>query len=183
MNKYLIIAGIFLLSIVSMQTCQLKRASEKIDRLSTNFTEMQEDNKQLNLTVQEFKEYSSVRMDSILKVASIKPKWIKEYTSVYHNYYDTIVKEVPVEKISTTKYNFLETSDCFTVGGTIDVKDTVPKLSINYRKFTDSLDIIKYLEPKKFLFIKSYLFGKDEELKIIGNCGEYKYEHINIVKR
>jgi len=182
MNKYLIIGFIALLGIVSFQSHQLNKAGDKINRLSDNFGELQKSNKQLRLTVDEFAEYSSDRMDSIMEQAKIKPKWVKEYTTVHHNYYDTTIVEAPVEKVDTFEYSFLESNDCFTVGGIVNVKDSIPKVEINHREFTDSLDIIKYLEPKKFLFIRSYLFGKTEELEIVGNCGIYEYNNIKVIK-
>jgi len=182
MNKYLIIGALALLGIVSFQSYQLKKAGNKIDRLSDNFVELQESNSKLRLTVDEFKEYSSGKMDSIMEVASIKPKWVKEYTTINNHYYDTVEVEVPVEHVDTFKYSFMESNDCFTVGGIVNVKDSIPQVSINYREFTDTLNIIKYLKPKKFLFIRSYLFGKSEELKIVGNCGTYEYDNIKVVK-
>jgi hypothetical protein len=183
MNKYLIIGALVLLGIVSFQSYQLKKADNKIDRLSDNFTELQESNTKLRLTVSEFKEYSSDRMDSILEVASVKPKWVKEYTTVNNHYYDTTVVEVPVEQVDTFKYSFIEANDCFTVGGIVNIKDSIPQVEINHREFTDTLNIIKYIKPNKFWFIRSgFLFGKSEELEIVGNCGIYEYENIQVVK-
>lgn len=182
MNKYLIAGLILLVAIVSFQSHKLNEAGNKIDRLSDNFTELQQSNKQLRLTVGEFQEYSSGRMDSILKVAKVKPKWVKEYTTVNNHYYDTVEVEVPVEKIDSFEYQFMESNDCFTVGGLINIEDSVPQVKINHREFTDTLSIIKYQEPKKFLFIRSYLFGKAEELEIVGNCGTYEYDNIKVVK-
>lgn len=179
---WVVVAFVVLLSIVTLQFSMISKAYDKIDRLSGNFTELMQENKQLRFTVEEFEEYSTNRMDSILKVANVKPKWVKEYTVINHNYYDTTIVEVPVEKVDTFTYSFLDSRDCFTVGGTVSIKDTVPIISIDYREFSDTLNIIKYLYPKKFLFFRSYLFGKTEGLEIVGNCGTYNYEHIQIVK-
>lgn len=182
MNKYLIIGLIALIGIVSFQSYQLDKAGSKIERLSDNFTEMQTINKNLKLSVDEFKEYSSQRIDSIMEQAKIKPKWVKEYTTVTNNYYDTTIVEAPVEKVDSFEYSFLEANECFSVGGIVNIKDSIPEVSINYREFTDSLDIIKYLKPKKFWFIRSYLFGKEEELEIRGNCGTYEYNNVKVIK-
>lgn len=182
MNKYLIIGLLILIGIVSFQSYQLEKADNKINRLSDNFQEIQQSNKQLRFTMEEFKEYSGKKMDSIMEEAKIKPKWVKEYTTVHHNYYDTTIVEVPVEKVDTFIYSFMEKNECFTIGGNVNIKDSIPKVEITHREFTDNLSIIKYLEPKKFWFIRSYLFGKTEELEIVGDCGVYEYDNIKVVK-
>jgi hypothetical protein len=182
MKKYIAIGVIVMIGIIYFQSRQLYRASKKIDRLSTNFLEMQDTNKDLSLTFSEYKKYMSKKTDSILTAANIKPQWVKEYTTVNHIYHDTVKIDVPVEKIDTFKYRFLDTKGCFTVGGIVELTDSIPIVIIDNREFNDTLNIIKYLEPKKFLFIKSYLFGKNEKLEISGKCGSYTYENIKIVK-
>jgi hypothetical protein len=183
MNKYFIIAFLALLGIVSVQTCQLKKAGEKIDRISTNFEEVQQSNKNLSLSLKEFKGYMSERTDSILKTAKIKPKWVKEYTTIENHYYDTVKVEVPVEQVDTFDYRFLDKGECISVGGVVNIKDSIPKVTIDHREFTDSLDLIKYVKPNKWWFIRSgFLFGKDEKFEIHGNCGTYEYEKIKVIK-
>lgn len=183
MKKYFIAAFLMLMTISFLQHQQLKKAGEKIERLSDNFSQIKSENKDLKLSIEEFKGYMSERTDSILKIAQIKPKWIKEYVTVNHNYYDTTIVTVPVEKVDTFDYRFLDSSDCFTVGGVVNVKNKVPKVTIDYREFTDTLDLIKYVKPNKFWFLRSgFLFGKEEKFEIRGNCGVYNYEKIQVIK-
>jgi hypothetical protein len=186
MIKYFIIVILLLSSALAFNIKELIRANNNIDRLEENFIQMHKSNISLKLTLDEFKVTMTDRMDSVLEKADIKPKWIKQYNEINHYYYDTVEVVVPTTKVNDSTYTFLDTKDCFSIGGNIVVADSKPKLNIDYRAYNTNIDYILYQNRAKyqFLFWKWRLFGKKENnLYISSDCGETKVKRIDIIKK
>ena len=159
--------------------------TKEVNRQESNYqnvlAEQKGQNSTVLLTFSEFKDQMSERLDSILKVAKIKPKQVQEITNVTNNYFNsdtTIIRPVLRDSI----YPFIDVKDCFTIGGYLRVINDKPELAITERKFDNEIDIIGYWHrPHKFLFIK---YGKRQyDINGVAKCGDVKVSQIKIIKK
>lgn len=174
-------------------TSQFQSQKDRADRMTDNFIAMQDSTARLiRVTKKEMLKVLDERTDSIIKVANIKPKWIREIHNVTNNYHikdTTIVKtNPPVEVNDTLRYPFDEKIDCMTIEGFMTV-DTfkVPHLYLTsgtgYENKTTSI-VYERRQKYKFLFWHWRLLGKKKyELHTESECGETKTEIIKVEKK
>jgi len=181
----LMVASAFVTANVLLKKNKVLKA--EILRVQTNnFQLMSEnrDNVNLTLSFKEFKQSMSTKIDSILKVAEINSKAVKTVTTINNYYIDssrTIIRPEPVISKNDTTYPFIDTKDCFSISGFMQVINDRPELTIQERKFNNEINVIVHNKrPHKFWFIR---YGK-REMKIDGvsDCGEVKIKQINIIK-
>lgn len=163
MRKYIIIALTFILLITSnILILRMNRTlRQDNDRLKNNQTALIEENeaytgriREMNLTIDEFKE-NYPKLQEELKREKIKARYLKDITST--NTSTIIERKVPVHDTVYMEKNgdtskaliFNYTDPWNTINGTV-LNDSV---DIQYHG-KDTLDIMAYRVPKRFLFIK-----------------------------
>ena len=176
----------------AFMTSEMQSQKDRADRMTDNYSEMKKDNRLIRLEMNEFKKTMDEKTDSILKVANIKPKWVREVHTVTNNYHITkpveVLPEQPVVENDTVKYPFNEKIDCMTIEGFMTV-DTlkVPHLYLTsgtgYENKTTSI-VYERRQQWKLWFIKTRLFGKRKyELHTESDCGNVKTEVIKVQKK
>jgi len=164
---------------------QWRSERENAIRWENNYNESNKVNQTIRLTISELQDRMDYKMDSILKIAKVKPSNVQNITTIHNHYHDTVYVEVPVTKIDTNKYEFIDKNNCMTIKGIVDVSLDTPKVFITEKIFDDESSYIVYQDRRKWklLFFKTKLFGKKEsKLKIINKCGDITYQNINIIK-
>ena len=192
-TKYLYLAIALLLAFGGFMTSQMISQKDRADRMTDNFTEMRDStNRLIRLTKKELMEVLDERTDSIMKVAKIKPKWVREVHTITNNYHITkpveVLPQKPVVENDTLKYPFAEKIDCMTIEGFMTV-DTlkVPHLWLTsgtgFENKTTSI-VYERRNKYKFLFWHWRLFGRKKyELHTESECGDTKTEIIKIEKK
>lgn len=188
----LILIGIILALIISMSVLfQINRNNRReLIRWKTNYSELDKkysgDLSYIKLTVDEFKESSNKKIDSILIAAKIKPKQLNNFTTIINNYSDTSDVKVPVEEISDSLYEFADTLTCMKISGLVDVSKDIPVVTITDRRYDNNIYYMQYTERNKYRFLglwKWRLFGKKEsKIQIFSECGVVNANRIDIVK-
>jgi len=182
----LIVASAFVTANVLLKRNKVLKAENA--RLQTNnFNLLSSNRKNINLelTLKEFKQSMSTKIDSILKVAEINSKRVKTVTTINNYYIDstkTIIRPDPVISKNDTTYPFIDIKECFSISGFMKVVNNRPELTIQERKFDNEINVIVHNKrPHKYWFIR---YGK-REMKVDGvsDCGEVKIKQINIIKK
>jgi len=186
---YLIVIIIVLAGLSFTYYSLNKKNKETAKRMEENFYQTSKKQYQLfNLTLKEFKESMDSKMDSIVKKSGIKPKWLKQVTNNITYYTDTTISFIlPEYEPNNNTYPIVDKQGCFEFSGFIKMKDTIPSLTIEDRKFNSDFTELEYMERDSIRFLgrnwanrwpwaKKYL-----NYKIIDNCtGEKKITKINI---
>ncbi len=159
----------------------------KVDnaRISENFVQKDKQVSQLNLSVDEFKELNtkaSNKIDSLLKVTKLKPRDLKQATSIETQYIDTgsvhIIYLPAIEQVNKMfAIPVSVTSLCWGMKGFITSIDTTAKLEITERTASNSTQIL-ITKRKKFLWWTI----RKESIRAFNECGESTVTQINIVK-
>jgi hypothetical protein len=174
--------------IVKVQRDKIAEQKAEITRVQGNNLQLMSENRDninLQLTLREFKQSMSTKIDSILKVAEIASKQVKTVTITNTYYIDsskTIIRPEPVISKNDTTYPFIDTKDCFIIGGFMKVVNERPELVINRREFKNEVTLIGYEKrPHKFWFIR---WGKKEYfISNSSDCGKSEVKQIQIVKK
>lgn len=190
MTRYLIIAVLALLLLLTGQSILYKKAKEERNRHESNYLELQQFSaskiQQLTLTSKEFKAQMSDSTKKLLAELEIKPKKVIEYRTITVKDIDTVFVELPVIQEIDSTYSFIDTAGCFTVQGLVQTSFlSDPRVYITHKEYDNSTQYILFSqrEKYKFLFWKWRLFGKKStKLEIVPECGEVEYRTINIVK-
>lgn len=189
---YLIIAGVVLIAsafvtanVLIKQNKKLKTEIERVQNNNYQLMSEKQHNINLQMTLKEFKQSMSTKIDSILKVAGIASKQVKTVTITNTYYIDssrTIIRPEPVISKNDTTFPFIDIKDCFTIGGFMKVRDDRPELIINKREFKNETTVIGYQKrPHKFLFFR---WGKKETfIESSSECGETTTKQIEIIKK
>jgi len=185
LNKIFIGFSVVLALTLGVTYSLYEKEKNKADRMQSNYIQMNNNNRKLSLKLSELDDKHKAMVDSLSEIIDEKPKEIIRYTNVYIK--DTIIDTVYVSlnKESDTTYTFLESKDCFTVGGNIYVKDSIPSLTITKLEYNNDITYIVYLErqPWTFLWIETKLFGKKEaNLEVISDCGSVTVEDVELIK-
>lgn len=183
---YLILI-IVILSIFGYTYYSLNKINkENAVRWQENYNEKNKQISQINLTFKEFKNSIDAKTDSILKIAKIKPKNVRQITN-YNTYYtDTTISVIqPLYEPKNNNYPFIDKEGCFEFSGFIELKDTIPILSIESRKFLSDFTEIEYIRKDTIHFIGLNLVKwwqkPDITYTIIDNCtGEKRVKKINL---
>ena len=185
MNKYLIL-GICILGGL-LYWSNNSRINEKCraDRMTINFQEEENDNKSLQLSINELQESTSDRIKQLSDSLNIKSKNIKEY--VYIELRDTVIDTVYIDliKANDTTFTFTKEIECHNISGELTIKDSVPELKFNEISYSNNLEYVAYLDKKEFKlwFIKFKYGHKDNiDLAIFPECGDVTIERVQIIK-
>jgi len=163
-----------------------KKHKQDAERWHENYNETSKKVSQINLTLKEFKQSMDNNTDSILKIAKIKPKNVKQITN-YNTYYtDTTITVIePVFEPKNSTYPFIDSVGCFEFSGFMEVKDTVPILSVENRVFKSDFTEIEYYKKDTIHFLGLNLVkwwqSKEITYTVIDNCsGSIKVKKFNI---
>lgn len=188
--KTLLIAGaIFVILLIALFTSFriIKNQKDTIARLESNQVTLLTNTKNeiIALTKKEFKETMPKLLDSTLTAKGIKPGQVQDVTYVnnhYYNYDTTIITPPAVITSKDTIYPFIDTKDCFTIGGYMRLLSGEPTLNITKRDYADSTTIIGFWDrPHKFWFVK---WGRKQiDIESSSTCGDTKVQRIKIVKK
>jgi hypothetical protein len=183
---YLIVIIIILAGIGYTYYSLNKKHKQDAERWHENYSESSKEIKQINLTLKEFKKTMDNNTDSILKIARIKPKNVRQITN-YNTYYtDTTVNFVfPKYEPKTENYPFADKAGCFEFYGSIFMEDTLPKLSVDKRVFKSDFTDVEYIRKDtiNFLGLNLVKWWQKPEITytIIDNCtGEKRVKKINV---
>lgn len=155
-------------------------------RWENNFNEVQKQFSQIDVTLREFKKGIDNKTDSILKIANLKPQNVTQVTNYITNYTDTTIKVISPEfEQKTGTYPFVDKEGCFEFSGYMKIKDTIPELTVNNRKFNNDFTDIEHWERDTIHFlglnIPNYWRKKWLTYTIIDNCtGEKRVKKINV---
>jgi hypothetical protein len=156
------------------------------DRVSENFAQVTKENQVLNLSVEEYKQLDTenrYKLDSLLKVIKLKPKYIKGATIINTEYKDTGTTKIvykTIEKLPSGRFSipFESSTDCWGVKAAIISADPTSTVNIKERTTNNSIQLL-VIKRKKFLFWTV----RKEEFKAFSDCGEVTFTQINFVKR
>lgn len=189
MNRYLIIAiSVLFGSLVAVIRLnnELKKDNE---RVSLNFNEINKAKDQiLNVTLKEYDQLSDkykVKLDSLLKVISVKPKQVISATLIKNVYLDTNRVVIMPKIQSFDAKNGLFTlpisldSACWSFKGAILSKDSSARLEITERK---SVNDIQLVVTKDKYFLGFLWRTKKGTYKAFSECGAVEFTQINFVK-
>lgn len=186
MYKYLF--GIIIVLGVSVVLLfnKVNKESNRADRMTTNYVEMNNANKMLNLKYNELDDRHKRETDSLANLLDVKPKEILKYVNIYVR--DTIRDTVYVglTEVNDTTFMFNEKMGCIEVGGRLVIDNNKPELTFDNVSYNNDIKYVVYLDRKEWQvwFIKSKLFGKKEaELKVFPKCGDVTVEEVELIKR
>lgn len=190
-RTYLIIAiGVLIAGLtvtVNIQMKQLKTLKAQSVRLEQNQQRLLDASESylIRADLNEFRKIITPRIDSIIDELNVKPKNIERVVERYYYHTDSVIKVYqpkPVETPTGVVYPFIDTTQCFTFGGQIEVTDTVPELEVNRREYkNEAVDIYFRQRTKKFWFIR---YGDWEYIRRTQNtCGDDVIKEIDIEKR
>lgn len=183
---YLIVI-IVILSGIGYTFYSLNEMNKKnAERWEQNAHEKDKSISQFNLTFKEFKRSIDSKTDSILEIAKIKPKNVKQIT-VYNNHYtDTTITIIePLYEPQNNTYPFIDKVGCFEFSGFMEVKDTVPVLNVENRAFNSDFTEIEHYEKDTIHIFRLNLVkwwqSKRLTYTTIDNCtGEKRIKKFNI---
>jgi hypothetical protein len=193
--KYIAIGILVLLLGAAAVTANVyikKYKAEKTDnlRLKENQSQILQENadyKKVTLTDKEFKQTITRKVDSLLAANKIKPKRVTGVIERFYYYRDTSYKYITPDPVilpdGTKDYPFIDTSHCFTIGGSLKVLTNLqPAVIINQREYRNVSTDIAYIErPYRFLFIK---YGPwKARLKSVNTCGSETVKEIEVLKK
>ena len=169
-----------------------KRIKEQAarERLQKNQEELLKENgtlRKITLTDEEFKKTITKKIDSLIKVAGIKPKYVTNVIERHYYHSDTSSHEIPTQpdyQDGNKVYSFNDTSSCFTIGGYVRTFIAAdPIVTINNRKFENPSVSIGYIErSRKFLGLIPYGPWKGETWQT-SKCGVEETKEIQIIKK
>lgn len=186
MNKYTVITIIILF--VLMTYFWNRSITLNIDRtrIGSNFTEIQkEKTRQLLFTKKELKEAIKsktelgLKVDSLLKVAAVKPRQAKEVVISSVEYRDSCQVQAvagPVKKIPSGRFEIPVSynSKCWGLHGYINSTDSTSRLNITERAATSEAGLIVSNYRRWFL---GKLYHK---YAIVTDCGEITVTKITV---
>jgi hypothetical protein len=151
-------------------------------RVTTNFEQVTQDNSILTLKNGEISHVNmrwATKYDSLLKVAKIKPKSVKQATIIQTVYRDTgSVKVVYREPILQPNNSYIiplsVDGGCWGVSGQILTSDPNSKLEITERRFSNDVQAL-IIRRKRFLFWTI----RKESIKVFSECGEANVTQVN----
>lgn len=151
-------------------------------RWEQNYEQTQEEIGVLVMRFGEFRKHMDQKTDSILEVAKIKPRWVREVTEIHHHYFnkDTTIVEMKYDPL-TGVYPFLDEKECFTFGGYIEMLQDKPQLSVTERKYDDDVNVVVYERRKRFLGLR--IGRKETFMEVQSKCGTNEVRRIEVEKR
>ena len=182
------IALIIILAIgfsLSVSTCKKNRY--EADRQKENVANITKDNSVLSLTVDEYKSIKTKdteKIDSLLKVLKLKPKFIQDATVINTVYRDTgsvkvIYKDVVKSPDGSFKVPFNFDSQCWGIKAEILSKDQGSTLNIIERKASNSAQLI-VTKDKYFL---GFLWRtRKADFRAYSDCGNINFTKIEFIK-
>lgn len=186
LNKYLILAIVILILFLGFGIKQYFDMKADRNRIADNFSQVTKDNQVLNLTLGEYKDLNtraSAKLDSLIKVNSIKPKSVKQATIINTVYRDTgSIKTIylPAEKQPDLSYKIPISvkKESWSMKGVILSTDQNSKLNITELQYSNSAQLL--IVRKRFLGFLWY--GKKTEYKAYSDYGEINFTQINFLK-
>jgi hypothetical protein len=165
-----------------------KKMKAKIDRQENTITQLQNDTasyRHFEADLKEFQQLITPRLDSLMKMAKIKPKQVTNVTNINNTYINndtTVITPPATITDKDTTYHFVDTKECFKVAGYMLVKENKPSLVITERSFINNIAVIAYWKrTHKFLGIQ---FGKKIHTgSAFSDCGEIKVDDIKVLKK
>jgi hypothetical protein len=138
----------------------------------------------MNLTLAEYRILNSkakVKIDSVLAVLKIKPKWVKGATVIETQYRDTTIEKIvylPAQKQPDSSFKIAFSSDngCVGVKGHILSKDPKSSVTITERTANNSTQLI-VTKKRGHLWWK-----KPEKYRALNDCGKVEFTQINFEK-
>lgn len=204
-KAYIVIAMILIVAgmgiTIHIQTKQLKKLNERADRLEQNQTELlsNSQNYLIRADLREFKQIITPLIDSILDELKVRPKNVERIVERYHYHSDTIIRvhePEPIEKAGKRIYPFLDTTQCFTFGGHIELRkpdETImglqalvpemkPVLEVNRREYHNkAIDVYYKRRKHKFWFIRwgEWIYERHTQ----NTCGDDEIREIEVQQR
>ena len=188
-NIKLVLIGIGLLLIVALVyfVNQNKKLRSDRNRIENNFTNLSKDNVDLRVTVDEFKTLKTKdaqKIDSLLKVANLKPKFIQGATVINTVYRDTgstkvIYKDMVKLPDGSFKVPFNFDSQCWGIKAEILSKDQSSTLNILERKASNSAQLIV---TKNKYFLGFLWRTRKADFKAYSDCGNINFTKIEFIK-
>ena len=159
---------------------------KKAERWEDNYKQTDQQYQELNMTWREFRDSMEERDDSIIKALNTRPKWVREINNIHHHHHDSttvVIYPDPVILPSGTIYPFIDTNECFTIGGHMEVDplDFTPALTINQREYDNEIIQIFYKKRRRILGFIPWRFENYQEVS--STCGTNEVQRINIIKR
>lgn len=158
-------------------------------RVSENFTQVQQTNQVLNVTLDEYRNLNlktKLKLDSVMAANKIKPKSVKSATIIQTVYRDTgsvkIVYKTAEKQPNSPIYTipFSSSTSCWGVKG--EIKSVDPKATVNILERTAKNEAHLIVTRDRFLGFLWYI-RKGENYKGFNDCGEMNFTQINIVKK
>lgn len=139
----------------------------------------------LSVTLDEFNDIMTRKVDSIMKASKIKAKNVQTVTERFYYYRDTSYSHFTPEPVNTPTgkiYPFSDLKKCILIEGYMTMDSLRPSLVITNREVKNNSTDIGYLyRPHKFIFIK---YGKwKADLVTSNDCGETTTKVIEIIKK
>jgi len=184
MTKYLLLIIVALGLSLGLFVNKAIKEADRADRMQVNYTEMNEKNKMLDLKYSELDDTRKAEVDSLSLLLDIKPKEVLKVVEI--EVHDTIVDTVFVDlyRVNDTTFRFMEKINCFNIGGTLSIKDSIPTLILGNVNYNNNIKYVVYLDRKEWQiwFIKSKLFGRKEaELEVFPECGKATVEEVELI--
>jgi hypothetical protein len=163
----------------------IRYQSSEIDRLATNQQNFIEQvNKTLMLSTDEFKTYLSINNNKLLQRMSdsirmnIKPRHVVEYNTTNYTYKDTTIIEAPL--IQVADYFTFELKDsCFSMSGIADVVNN--RIIVDSRELTDQIVRVNYIKREKVKWLFGLRVGKKKAgVYMESKCGTVTNTEINV---
>jgi hypothetical protein len=177
-----IVAAIWFFKDYKHQKEENKRQSENIEQLrkfdSLKYASQTYSKKEL----QEYLEYNRKDLKDFLYQNKIRTNRLEQIITQRLKYQDTINRSVNLKPIldaikneRNLKVPIVDSTDCLIIKGFVVFENDTLSLDITDRKFTNTSDVIKYWERKKYSFLGLWewrLLGKKEATVIIKDaCG------------
>lgn len=151
--------GVVAVALIIILIITTTRQRKEIQRVKDNLEiQLREDfSKEQEITKQELKKYYEGVLDSLKKVAGVKPKQIEHIVQVRYNYIDsTVYKDSMVTVYDTIRHigvkQFQITSQCNYVEGKV-IGDSI---FIDKLEYNDNITMVLYKEKRKCFARKSY---------------------------
>lgn len=145
------------------------------------------DEKQMNDYIRYNKELAA-----IIKEYGVKLRRVTSIMNQNFKFHDTTVAKTDlspileaINKKENFKQNFIDSTLCMIIGGTVSYRDGAISLELNNRIFKNETTAIAYWQRKEwsFLGLKTRFLGKKEATaKIVDKCGESQIIKVEVKK-
>lgn len=189
----ILIAALVIVSVgLSFYLGKYQSEKARANRMTENVVSLQKDINSVNYTLKELKSGIDVGLDSVLKEAKIKPKWVQEVTNITNQYIDTTMVVTNVVQVEDSVYKWKDTEGCIKIEGLVRLTGKAPIVTTTSKKYETESTFIEYVnrpmkpfpsEKFKLWQWRLPIFKKESSFKEITSCGDVKFHKVNVVKK